>query len=207
MSKVVRTVVLIALGLISFLQAPAASAATQVVSGGILLGADDVVVEGSAYNVRFQEGTCIGIFAGCDSVNDFTFKSESAAIAASLALAGQVLVDTPSGNFASVTNLTFGCPTAPLGAFCYIYTPFGFLFGDLGGDPLSANVENGALVDGVGVNAGPFTYNSASDDFGVWAVWSRAVTDTGSGGGSVPLPGTLALMLIGIIGAARITRR
>ena len=45
-------------------------AATKIIVGDQLTGANGVNVNGSLYNVRFADGTCVAIFDGCDSVSD-----------------------------------------------------------------------------------------------------------------------------------------
>ena len=38
---------------------------------GQLVGATGVEVDGSFYDVVFDEGSCVSIFSGCDEVSDF----------------------------------------------------------------------------------------------------------------------------------------
>ena len=83
MRKFVLAVVLV-------LVASSAQAATLNVVGGQLLGASDVLVDGSLYNVEFLDGTCIDLYNGCDDVSDFTFQTEAAALLAAQALLLQV---------------------------------------------------------------------------------------------------------------------
>ena len=46
---------------------------------GQLTGATGVNVNGVLYNVTFVDDTCINAFDGCDSVDDFAFKTQDAA--------------------------------------------------------------------------------------------------------------------------------
>jgi hypothetical protein len=100
-----------------------ASAATLNVVGGILQGATDVNVNGTLYNVKFVDGTCQQLFNGCDDPSDFTFKTETDALAAGNALLNQVFLDGPLGKFDTSPELTAGC----VGGFGYCLTiiPYG----------------------------------------------------------------------------------
>jgi hypothetical protein len=57
---------------------------------GKLIGAHGVNVGGTLYDVEFNDASCAEIFSGCDSLNDFDFTTQSAALAASQALLDQV---------------------------------------------------------------------------------------------------------------------
>jgi hypothetical protein len=93
------------------LMASGAQAATLNVVGGQLMGASDVLVDGSLYDVQFLDGTCIDLYNGCDEASDFTFQTFAASLLASQALLDQVFLDGVSGLFDSVPNLTAGCNT------------------------------------------------------------------------------------------------
>ena len=109
----------------SFLLACAASAATLIVNdSGILTGATGVNVGGTLYDVTFVDGTCIALFEGCDSVNDFDFTTEADAVAASQALLDQIFLDAAQGEFDSDPGLTSGCVNTTFGV-CEVWTPFG----------------------------------------------------------------------------------
>ena len=71
-------------------------AATPDVVDGQLVGAFDVSVGGTLYDVTFQDGTCVDLFDGCDEVSDFAFPTSSAANSASFALLAQVLLGEDS---------------------------------------------------------------------------------------------------------------
>src|SRR4051812_21504005 len=85
-----------------------AKAATLIIDGnGKLTGATGVAV-GQLYNVEFVEGTCAGLFGGCNDSGDFTFTSSLLAFAAAEALLNQVFFDSALGQFDSNYALTFG---------------------------------------------------------------------------------------------------
>ena len=47
-----------------------AYAATLNVVDGQLMGASNVSVDGSLYDVQFLDGSCIDLYNGCDEVSD-----------------------------------------------------------------------------------------------------------------------------------------
>jgi len=119
-----KNAALFALGLFAAtLAGPARAAPDLVVSGGVLIGANGVSVNGALYDVRFLDGTCLSLFSGCDSLSDFTFTEASAVNAASRALLDQVFVDGPLGDFDSRPSLTRGCADNTGQGFCAVFTP------------------------------------------------------------------------------------
>ena len=104
----------------------AASAATLTVSGGRLMGATDVDVGGSLYEVAFvsQLSSCIDLYTGCDSAEDFDFQTEAEASLAASALLDQVFIDGPEGLFDSNPTLINGHNSQFLTQFIAII-PFG----------------------------------------------------------------------------------
>ena len=123
--------------LLVFCHSAAAGAATLDVVGGQLLGASGVLVDGELYDVEFIDGSCIALFSGCDSSTDFAFANEAGGLAAATALANQVFLDGPEGNFDTLPGLTFGCGDATL---CEAYIPYA----TNGTTLLAARMENRA---------------------------------------------------------------
>lgn len=95
-----------------------AGAAVQIVENGILTGATGVTVGSSTYDVSFLDGTCVGLFNGCDAASDFDFADRASALTAAQALLAQVFI----GVYDTNTSLTRGCSSANL---CAAYVPYG----------------------------------------------------------------------------------
>ncbi|MDP6343056.1 MAG: PEP-CTERM sorting domain-containing protein [Alphaproteobacteria bacterium] len=120
-------------GLCAVLIVGAAAQAAPIVSGGELIGATDVDVGGTLYDVAFVEGSCIDEFGGCDEPTDFAFTTLADATLAAQALLDQVFVDSVAGNFDTDPTLTFGC-SDPFGCGAvvpYMVMPPLFLFSQM----------------------------------------------------------------------------
>jgi hypothetical protein len=106
--------------------ASAVFAATPVVSEtGQLIGATGVNVQGTLYDVTFQDGSCISLFGGCTQEN---FMPVDVGGDAAVALLNQVFLDSESGNFDSDPSLTRGCGPN-VWSLCRPYVPI-FKFTD-----------------------------------------------------------------------------
>ena len=174
----------------------------EVSSDGRLTGASGVEVGGALYDVAFKDGTCAGLFSGCDQAADFQFKSKTEGEAASLALENQVFVDGLAGLFDSAPRATLGCENLDL---CAVYTPFA--------KPLAAarvttskfanrapglNFPDQLATVDVGI-----TETTAGVTASVWAVWTPHASLPAT---SVPEPGTLSALAIGAFALLK-TRR
>jgi hypothetical protein len=173
-----------------------ANAATQNVVGGQLLGASKVDVGGDLYDVVFTDGTCIVLFSGCDNNSDFVFTTETAALAAATALAEQVFLDGPDGNFDTLPGLTSGCGHETV---CGVYIPWATNGTTLRvtemenrAPPGPDRIRGGRLLLGVS--------HDLSSNAGTYAVFS-----------AVPVPESSAASLfalgLGIVGLAAKRRR
>lgn len=130
------------------LVASGAQAATLNVVDGQLMGASGVNVDGNLYDVQFLDGTCIGLYNGCDEISDFTFQTEASALLASQALLDQVFLDSPEGMFDSNPPLTNGCGFSGPAA-CQAITPHSF-----SGAPSPDFSAEDAVSSGIAHNVG-----------------------------------------------------
>jgi hypothetical protein len=147
-----------------------------------LTGATGVIVNGTSYTVTFGDGTCAGLFSGCDAASDFTFSTSAEAASAAQALIDTVFV----GAFNTDPTNVLGCaPVGGPGSDCVAYIPFGVV------DPLApfplASVQK--AVDSAGASsvvAGTIgtTYSSVSNPSDTFAVFTA----------EVPEPSSLALL-------------
>ncbi len=187
--------VLIAL---SIVPAKNASAALILESGGELIGATGVTVNGGLYDVMFVDGTCDAVFGNCFDDSNFTFAGSELYDAAT-ALFEQVF----SANDIYDTNpeRTAGCDSISI---CHLYT--------LGAEHLGSNGDyrpwaittnrSGNQADG---RQGPFyshlfsTFDTSTMDDKVYARWSLAV--------EVPEPTTAPLFLALLLILAHSQRR
>jgi hypothetical protein len=173
--------------------ASSANAVTLNVSGGQLLGASDVLVNGNPYDVEFVDGTCIDLFNGCDSAADFTFATVAAATSAAQALLDQVFVNGAAGLFDDNPFSTAGCADASVCSVETVYAGDGFQ---------NNNVValNWSALSGIPDAVGTFTGLSDRD-------YAQTPTDVFARWTLVPEPGTGTLMTLGLIGFAAKRRR
>ena len=159
---------------------------------GQLLGAKNVNVSGSYFDVDFLDGTCVELFNGCDSaVDDFIFPTIDSSFAASEALLNQVLIDSSLGPFRSFFRLINGCSSLYT---CAVVTPTAFDGEFLVWRAARLSSRQPGYIEisdffGIRpttdfVRATPFVY-------GVW---------TASPAASVPEPTTVTFLLLGLVG-------
>ena len=177
----------LALGLLC---AAPASAAVIIVVGGQATGVNAVTVGSTTYNVTFAEGTCAGLFGGCDSLSDFTFQTQADAQAAGAALLAAIV----GSSFDTDPGTTFGCIGAEN---CSMLIPFSL--GNLGFEAVSA--LNGSAVNSTAVvlSASTTTFDTGTSITRVWALFGPAT--------AVPEPSTWAMMLLGFAGIGLAMRR
>jgi hypothetical protein len=173
----------------------AVAAPVLQVSGGKLLGAEDVDVGGVLYDVALQDGTCAEIFTGCDEATDFVFTTQASAALAAQALLDQVFVDGPPGSgigFDTLPDLTAGCFNSPLN--CVAWVPYGAP----GFPVMGAWNKFGNTQDLV---YGPASLSATTGaDIDVWARFTHAASS------AVPEPSAFLLLGCGIAAVILVRR-
>ena len=96
-----------------------ARAQTLDIQAGRLMGAFGVQVNGTFYDVAFVDGSCVGLFDGCDELSDFVVNDLQDSIAFAQAIEN-ILSNEP---FDREPELTNGCGNHHI---CFIYTPIHF---------------------------------------------------------------------------------
>lgn len=166
-----------------------------IVENGELLGADNVEVNGTLFDVRFRDGTCSAIFSGCDNASeDFAFADEASAQAAAQALLDQVFLDGPDGLFDTDPELTSGCAIAE---FCFANIPFALSSGGLFDFAFAQNFAPDISGDVVGNNVGSVDFDFSDNGFAVYAVFTPAGPSV-----AVPEPANFLIFGLGLAGLA-----
>jgi hypothetical protein len=185
---------LCAIGALGLAVSPAGATPVLNVVGGQLVGASNVEVLGTLYDVSFVEGSCIALFSGCDNAaEDFDFPTLSSAQAAAQALLDGVIV----GVFDETPNKTYGCSYP----YCFIYIPFSLR----GFDVIPVAVVNHPLgssgTDGSSTSQSiPIDVTTEDVPDTVYARFTLAAT-------AIPEPSTLLLFGFGLAGLAGFARR
>lgn len=169
--------------------------------GGVLIGANNVSVQGMLYNVRFKDGSCDALFNGCDA-STFTFKTGNDAAAAARALLEQVFVDGPAGNFDSIPSKTFGCQSD---VECDTHIPYLTWQGPDYLDVTSIYAWNtqGKEEQNVGMSVDPSFWDFSPMDFQNYATFEFV----GPAPVDVPEPSSLALIGLAAAGINFTVRR
>ncbi len=174
----IRLTTLLATSLLAGGLCASVSHAAPILEGGELVGATNVDVDGVLYNVEFLDGSCIGLFSGCDSLGDFDFPNEASAQAAAQALLDQVFLDGLDGAFDSEPALTRGCLAA---SECSPLIPYAF--GGDGVSLLAAVNRDPSQADFTQFTSLPTSFDAVGNSFFTYAVFTP-----------VPEPGTALLL-------------
>ncbi|WP_445370145.1 PEP-CTERM sorting domain-containing protein [Methylomonas sp. HW2-6] len=160
------------------------SAASLVTDNGILKGATGIDVQGTLFDVSFADGTCPGLYNGCDLRSDFPFGNRDIANGALLKL---LFLIEANPIFNRSPTLVQGCSNPDV---CDIFTPFSVNF--LGGVSIAS-----LRLTPVGLTVRPDLILPSRDTSrrsdNTYAVWSQSPPTT------VPEPSTLMLLGIGLL--------
>lgn len=174
--------------------------------GGILVGANNVNVDGTLFDVRFATGTCNQLFDRCNDAA-FTFKNWSVAYSASRALLAQVFVNGPAGDFDSDPSKILGCENmhqcASIIPYSTRWTFYGTFFsGYMPNNYTTANsdLEIGSISGYENFDTTGWGYN-----FAIFKPAANAVNSPGPS--SIPEPSSIALMGVAVAGLAFARRR
>lgn len=153
---------------------------------GQLLGAFNVNVDGTLWDVVFEDGTMEDIFINADG---FDAPGASAAVAFATALKNSVILDLFGFEFDSDPSATSGCEDL---ARCFIITPYSnTVGGSLGNSVGAGNFVTTSLELSPNIDISQFSSTT-------WANWSLA-SDRAS---VVTEPSGVALILLGVAGLA-----
>ena len=196
------------IGLLMLVCAGSVNAATAVMSGGQLIGATSIEVNGASYDVAFLDGSCNSLYNGCTGL---PFTTSSEALAASQALLDQVMI--PQGISANDHYLINGIGAvwddtnkASFGG-AFILTPTAESWGSL---LAFGSTGSSVWLPGTGLTytaefsspTSPFLLVGIPTDQ-VLAVWTPAAVS------AVPLPAAAWLFIsaiAGLAGAKRLSR-
>lgn len=189
------------------------AAAPQLITGDTgLLGADGINVSGTLYNVRFVEGTCESVFAGC---TNFAFDGAGTQTALQ-ALISQVFTNTAYDLYPTATN---GCGVFDLLGMtnCGIISPYSRSDDSLvlAKQFLNTQGEGGNFVLDKTIYSGFDTFNDGSGpvngsgkQYFVYAKWERAQTQQpGPQPKPLPEPSSYALFAAAFMGLMAARRR
>lgn len=195
MPRAIARVILIVAGWVAI---AATSQATVIfkVDDGQLVGAENIDVGGTFYDVAFVDGSCIALSPGCDDISDFDYDGSAFAQAAARVLLEQVFVNVGSDaktQYDSVPSLVFGCEEIVGDEACVTLIPFAIEGKDVGAwiaTNKPGQAENSVGTGGMGSAALPEGREHLN-----FAQFSLAST-------AVPSPGTLALASTAVSGPA-----
>lgn len=164
----------------------ASAAVLNVNASGILMGASDVDIGGTLYDVSFADGI----------LSDITpfFTTSASALAASQALLNQVLIDGPLGQFNSNSELTNGCT---LRTGCKVWTVYSLTSST--NSVRYGQVQNYSASTGLNdlpiTTSARLTTNVVADPTITLATWSLAKSAPTT---AVPEPQAYAMFLAGL---------
>lgn len=168
----------------------ASARAGLIIDNGQLMGATGVSVGGVLYDLTFVDGTCTGLFGGCNEASDFDFQTQNQASMAANAISA-LFADVAAFGFDFEPSLTNGCDSSLL---CNILIPYavavpGFMY-------VSQNFVNSPwLLPNANLPGGGLAFiNTADLEASTYARFTVAVADSQQ----VSAPGTAVLLGLGL---------
>ena len=161
-----------------------------ITDNGQLIGADNINVDGSFFDVRFVDGACADLFGGVCSRSNFTFQTQADGISAAAAIVDQIFNSAAGNPFNLDPSLTFGCSSV---VSCQIFIPINIFPGLLlnsaiAGNPTGPNASFGATTNIRTTDSLALSSNS------VFASFTPSVAAT------VAEPSAILILLGGIFG-------
>ena len=164
-----------------FLFGVTANATTLTVDAGIVTGATDIIEGNRSFDIVLVDGTCAGIFFGCNEDADFAPIEESDLLDLQNVLVS-FLNEVKASPFDQSNILGCGAATD-----CRVYSPIGF--NELAGNASTVlGAFTGTNID-PGVQGIDPSQNFADSDILTWAVITPTV---------IPIPAALWLFVSGL---------
>lgn len=169
---------------------------------GLLVGAKNVDVAGTLYDVTFADGSCNSVFKNC-SASAFAFNTFAAAQAAIPALLDQVFVDGKAGMFDTQPYKIRGCTAIDE---CWVFIPYmsdtEYVYGAAAINSSFSN-DTALPYHGVGGFSALRDWNMVSELNVTYAIFTLAP----NGIIDVPEPSSFGLMSIALAALAFVGRR
>ena len=164
------------------------------VVGGEVTGATGFEVGGESYSMEFRGGTCFVLFAGCNDLEDFNVGGTTQSDLLTL-FHNTFIAPNPSPSNAPLDDQPFSAIGCNSGGFDFCEMAAPFEFGGVLGLKVTSSV-NYADDSLDYIFEGFDQFPGQDQDFRDEAVWAFFSVEPAT----VPLPGSLALLVLGLAG-------
>ena len=178
-----------------------------------MVGAKNLYIEGSFYDVEFVNGTINSVFYNEKTTSyELAFQTQELAEKASDVLMNNVFINRGDDRWDDIMlHLPTGNPTVRT-YYAFFYTPYNVGINTTSESIFLNYIPNyGTNVDNVDVtHTTSGFYDSNNSTSWQWARWTSSVEQYGSAINelaAVPIPSTLGLLGFGLLGLAGINRR